>query len=190
MHSRARDALAHVIGDPRGYPGEGNAPAGALPNSVLTAPRAARYRMLDAVGDEVAAGGRLGKLPGVTGSTDGVAPADRGAQVWTTRALLARHRVLGIAAVVLLVLLVAIILGGILSSSTVVVNDSSTCATWSAAKQSEQLAYAQRYVRAHGALPGGAGDPASIVAAINAGCTQAFDNDAQEDVTVVQAIKQ
>jgi hypothetical protein len=29
MHSRARDALAHVIGDPRGSPGEGDAPAGA-----------------------------------------------------------------------------------------------------------------------------------------------------------------
>src|SRR5581483_11497524 len=35
MHRRARDALAQVIGDPRGDPGEGNAPAGALPTSVL-----------------------------------------------------------------------------------------------------------------------------------------------------------
>jgi hypothetical protein len=146
--------------------------------------------MPDGVGDYVAARGRLAKLRGVTGSTDGVAPADRGAEVWTTRALFARHKVLGIGAVALLVALIAIILGGILASSTVVVNDASTCATWSAAKQTEQLAYGQRYVRAHGALAGGARDPASIVAAINAGCTKAFDNDAQEDVTVVQAIKQ
>ena len=138
----------------------------------------------------MAASGRLGKLPGVTGSTDGVAPADRGAEVWTTRALFARHKLLGIGAVALLVLLIAIILGGILASSTVVVNDSSTCATWSAAKQTEQLDYGRRYLRAHGAPPGGGHDPAVVVAAINAGCTQAFDNDAQEDVSVVQAIKQ
>src|SRR6478609_800833 len=35
MHGWARDALAQVIGDPRGYPGEGGAPEGALPTSVL-----------------------------------------------------------------------------------------------------------------------------------------------------------
>jgi hypothetical protein len=146
--------------------------------------------MPGAASDHVAARERLGKLPGVTGSTDGVAPADRGAEVWTTRALFARHKVLGIGAVALLILLIAIILGGILASNTVVVSDSSTCATWSAAKQTEQLAYGRRYVRDHGALPGGARNPASVVTAINTGCTQAFDNDAQEDVTVVQAIKQ
>lgn len=119
-----------------------------------------------------------------------MSPAGRGVEVWTTRALFARHKLLGIGAVASLVLLIAIILAGILGSSSVVVNDSSTCATWSAAKQTEQLAYGQRYIRAHGAPPGGAGNPASVVTAINTGCTQAFDNDAQEDVTVVQAIKQ
>jgi hypothetical protein len=98
--------------------------------------------------------------------------------------------VVGICAVALIVLLIAIILGGILASSTVVVSDASTCATWSSAKQTEQLAYGRRYVRVHGALPDGARSPASIVAAIDAGCTQAFDNDTEEDVTVVQAIKQ
>ena len=126
----------------------------------------------------------------MSGSTDGVAPADRGAEVWTTRALFARHKVLGISAVALLVLLIAIILAGILGSSTVVVSDSSTCATWSSAKQTEQQAYGERYVQEHGALPDGARSPATVAAAIDAGCTQAFDNDAEEDVTVVQAIKQ
>jgi hypothetical protein len=126
----------------------------------------------------------------VSASREGTAPADRGGEVWTTRALFARHKVLGICAVALVVLLIAIILGGILASSTVVVNDSSTCATWSSAKQTEQQAYGRRYVREHGALSGGSGSPAGVVAAIDAGCTQAFDNDAEEDVTVVQAIKQ
>jgi hypothetical protein len=119
-----------------------------------------------------------------------VAPANPGAEAWTTRALFARHKVLGIAAVALLILLVAIILAGILGTNTVVVTDSSTCATWSSANQTRQLAYGQQYVREHGALAGGDRSPASVVAAINDGCTQAFDNDAQEDVTVVQAIRQ
>jgi len=130
-----------------------------------------------------------GKLPDVTGSTDGVAPVDRGAEVWTTRALFARHKVLGIGAVALLILLVAIILAGILGTNTVVVTDSSTCATWSSASQTHQLAYGRQYVREHGALSGGDRSPAGVVAAINTGCTTAFDNDAEEDVTVVQAIK-
>jgi hypothetical protein len=104
--------------------------------------------------------------------------------------LFARHKVLGICAVALIVLLIAIILGGILASGAVVVTDASTCATWSAAKQTEQQAYAKRYVREHGALPDGARSPASVAAAVDAGCTQAFTNDTEDDVTVVQAIRQ
>jgi hypothetical protein len=114
---------------------------------------------------------------------------DRGPEVWTTRALFARHKLIGICAVALLVLLIAIILAGITGSSTVVVSDGSTCATWSSANETQQLAYGRRYVSAHGALPSGARSPASVVAAINTGCTQAFDNDAEEDVTVLRAIR-
>ncbi|MGN6868986.1 MAG: hypothetical protein ACTHMY_11360 [Solirubrobacteraceae bacterium] len=125
----------------------------------------------------------------MSGSTDGVAPTERGGEVWTTRALFARHKLIGISAVALLVLLIAIILAGVLGSSTVVVSDSSTCATWSSANQTQQQAYGRRYVQERGALPSGARTPTSVVAAINTGCTQAFDNDAEEDVTVVQAIK-
>ena len=125
----------------------------------------------------------------MSGSTDGSVPVDRGPEVWTTRALFARHKLIGISAVALLVLLIAIILAGILGSSTVAVSDSSTCVTWSSANQAHQLAYGERYLQEHGALPSGASTPSSVVAAINAGCTQAFDNDAEEDVSVVQAIK-
>jgi len=103
--------------------------------------------------------------------------------------LFARHKLIGISAVAMLVLLIAIILAGIMGSSTVVVSDSSTCATWSSANQAHQLAYGERYLSEHGTLPSGARTPTSVVAAINAGCTQAFDNDAEEDVNVVQAIK-
>ena len=48
----------------------------------------------------------------------------------------------------------------------------------------------RKYVQEHGPLSGGASDPASVVAAINNGCNQAFDNDVQDNITVVQAITQ
>lgn len=129
-------------------------------------------------------------LPQVSGSTEGAAPATQGVEVWTTRALFARHKLIGISAVALLVLLLAIIVGGVLASSTSVVNDKSTCATWSSANQTQQQAYAERYLREHGSLPTGSTSPASVVAAINTGCTNAFNNDVQDTITVVQAIKQ
>jgi hypothetical protein len=108
--------------------------------------------------------------------------------VWTTRALFARHKAIGISAVVLLVLFVAIVVGGILASSPVVVNDSSTCSTWSSANQTQQQAYGARYIREHGPPSNTVRTAGGVVAAINAGCTEAFDNDVQDNVTVVHAI--
>jgi hypothetical protein len=130
-------------------------------------------------------------LTRVSGSMDGAgaARADQADEVWTTRRLFAQHKAIGISAVVLLLALLAIIVGGILASSPVVISDSSTCSTWSSANQTQQQAYGQRYIREHGALPSGSTNPGSVVAAINAGCTQAFDNDAQDTATVVGAIK-
>jgi hypothetical protein len=131
-----------------------------------------------------------GKLTGVIDSTDGAAPVERSAEVWTTRALFARHKLVGICAVALLVLLVATIVIGALGSSPTPVRDSSTCSTWSSASHDQQRAYGQQYLREHHALPSGARDPFSVVAAVDAGCTDAFDNDVQDDITVAQAIKQ
>lgn len=128
-------------------------------------------------------------MTSVSETTDRAPRAGQTAEVWTTRALFARHKMLGIGAVLALLLLLAIILGGILASSSVVVNDASACSTWSAANQTQQAAYARRYVRAHGPAPNGATAPASVVAAIDAGCNAAFANDVQDTVNVVQAIK-
>ena len=133
---------------------------------------------------------RPGKLTGVIDSTDGAGSVERSAEVWTTRALFARHKLAGICLAALLVLLVASIVIGVLGSSPTPVSDSSTCSTWSSASHQQQRAYGPLYVREHGALPSGARDPSSVVAAIDAGCTDAFDNDVQDDITVVQAIKQ
>ena len=129
-------------------------------------------------------------MTSVTDSTERAAPVDQAGEVWTTRALFARHKLLGLGAAALLVLLLAIIVGGILSSSTAVVNDASTCATWAAANQTQQQRYAERYVREHGPLPGGATAPASVVAVISNGCNDAFSNDVEDSVTVLQAIKE
>lgn len=129
-------------------------------------------------------------LTRVSASTDGAAPVNQAVEVWTTRALFARHKVLGISAVVLLALLLVLIVGGMVASKTTVINDSSTCSAWSSANQTQQQGYAQRYLRGHGSLPSGSRDPASVVTAIDTGCTDAFNNDAQDDISVVKAIKQ
>jgi hypothetical protein len=110
--------------------------------------------------------------------------------MWTTRTLIARHKAAAGVAVVLLVLLLVIVVGGVLTSRQLVVRDSTSCSAWSSASQTGQRAYATRYVGAHGALHNGATDPASVIAAINNGCMQAFVNDSQDSVTVVEAIQQ
>jgi hypothetical protein len=129
-------------------------------------------------------------LTRVSGTTERESPVDPATEVWTTRALFARHKAVGISAVALLILLLAVVVGGILASNTAVVNDSSTCATWAAANQTQQQAYAVRYVRKHGALPGGSRAASSVVEAISTGCNDAFSNDVEDNVTVVQAVKE
>lgn len=68
------------------------------------------------------------------------------------------------------------------------VSDSTTCTQWGSANQAQQAAYARLYVREHGTLRGGATSPGSVIAAINAGCAQAYGDDVSDTTTVVQAI--
>jgi hypothetical protein len=104
--------------------------------------------------------------------------------------LIARHKWAAIAAVAALVLLLTIMVGGILTSRPLVVSDSSSCSAWSSANQTQQRAYAVRYVAEHGAVSGGVRNPAGVIAAIDNGCGQAFVNDVQDSETVVQAVQQ
>jgi len=91
----------------------------------------------------------------------------------------------------MLVLLLVIVVGGLLSAQpAVAVTDSTTCTTWGSTNQTQERAYALLYVREHGPFPSGARDPASVVAAINNGCGEAYVNDVEDNVTVVQAITQ
>ena len=120
--------------------------------------------------------------------TDPAAPAGEAGETWTTWGLISKHRIAAAAGIVLLILLLVIIVGGILSAQPVVVSDSTTCTSWGSTNQTQQRAYALRYVREHGSLANGARDPASVVAAINNGCGEAYVNDVEDNVTVVQAI--
>lgn len=123
----------------------------------------------------------------ITASTE---PAGRELDAWTARALVARHKAVAIGTLAVVVLLIAFTVAGIASSGQLVVSDASTCTAWSSANYTQQRAYAARYVREHGSLPGGARDAASVLAAIDNGCDQAFSNDVQDTITVVQAIQQ
>ncbi|HUA05092.1 MAG TPA: hypothetical protein VMB27_14405 [Solirubrobacteraceae bacterium] len=108
---------------------------------------------------------------------------------WNTRALVARHKLAAVAGLAVLALLLVIVVGGILTSKPLVVSDSTSCTSWGSANQTQQAAYARRYVREHGPLRGGVTDPAKVIAAINAGCATANVNDVEDQVNVVQAIR-
>jgi hypothetical protein len=110
------------------------------------------------------------------------------AQAWTTRALIARHRGLTLSLLAIVVVMLALLAAGIAGSSAGAVSDTSTCSAWSSANQDQQRAYATLYVREHGPLPSGAASAASVEAAINKGCMQAFGSDAADLVNVVQSI--
>jgi flagellar basal body-associated protein FliL len=108
--------------------------------------------------------------------------------LWTLRGVLARHKwiALGIAAVV--AVMVAMILVAALGSKGGAIGDATTCSQWSSSNQTRQIAYARLYVREHGARLAAEPSPASVIAAINRGCNQAFGEDVSDTVTVLQAI--
>lgn len=116
------------------------------------------------------------------------APQHNGDERWTTRALIARHRRLSIAAVAVFVVMVVTIVLGITGSSRGAVSDTTSCSGWGSANQNQQQAFAALYIREHGALPSGATDLASVEAAINKGCMQAYGSDVADTVNVYQAI--
>ena len=120
-------------------------------------------------------------------NTGASSAAPEGVEVWTVRGLLARHRLaaLGLAAVT--VVMLAIILLTVFGSKAGAVSDATTCSQWGSANQDQQVAFARLYVREHGALRGGT-TPATVIAAINNGCTKAYGEDVSDTVSVVQAI--
>jgi hypothetical protein len=121
--------------------------------------------------------------------TDPAADSGDASETWTTWGLISKHKIAAGVGVVLLLLLLVIIVGGLVSAKPVVVSDATTCTSWGATNQTQQRAYALLYVREHGPVPSGARDPAAVIAAINNGCSEAYVNDVEDNVTVVQALQ-
>lgn len=128
-------------------------------------------------------------MTGASAYTDPPVPPGDADETWTTWGLIVKHKVTAAVSLVLLILLLVIVVGGILAARPAMVTDSTTCTAWGSANQTQQHAYAQRYVRDHGPLSGGVTNPASVVSAINNGCGEAYANDVEDNVSVVQAIK-
>lgn len=124
------------------------------------------------------------------GPAQTVPPLGPAAEHLSTRALIARYRGLSLVVAGLLVLLLATFVAALLRTGPAAVSDATTCAQWSSANQGQQDAYAGLYQREHGPVPGQSAGGASVVAAINSGCMQAFANDVEDKVNVVQAIRQ
>jgi len=101
---------------------------------------------------------------------------------------MARYKGLSAAALALLVVMLGFFALEILGPRAGPVSDSTSCSQWSSANEAQQSAYAGLYVKEHRSLPSGARDAASVLAAINTGCMQAFGSDVPDTVNVVQAI--
>lgn len=102
-------------------------------------------------------------------------------------AFLRQHRSLSLSLLALVAALVAVTALGIATSSSAPLNDTTTCARWSAAHQSQQMAYAQLYLQEHGSLPGGARDSLSVYNEINNSCLAAYNSGDEDTVTLLKA---
>lgn len=109
-------------------------------------------------------------------------------EVWTIHGLLARHKPAALGAAAVIAVMLAMILVALFGSKAGAVSDATTCSQWGSANQRQQAAYARLYVREHGPLRNGGTSPASVIAAINNGCAQAYGDDVSDSVTVTQAI--
>jgi hypothetical protein len=108
---------------------------------------------------------------------------------WTVRGLIADHKSATLGTVVVLAVLVAMVVVPALGAKGGAVSDSTTCTQWGSANVEQQDVYARLYVREHGPVsPRWGQPPASVINAINAGCTQAFGENVSDSATVTQAI--
>jgi hypothetical protein len=126
-------------------------------------------------------------LTGISTPPQPTAPQG-GADPWSPRSLIAAHKRGSVVAVTLLAVLVAMFLVTVLGPQGAAVTSSTSCSSWGSTNQLQQQAYANLYLREHGPVSHGGSNVASVVAAINSGCTAAFNFDDEDTVSVVQAI--
>ncbi len=111
-----------------------------------------------------------------------------GTELWTARALIARHRRAALALAGFVALMVATIVFAAIGSKGGAVTDATTCTQWGSTNQNGQTAYGKLYLKEHGAVPKYGDSPAAVINAINFGCGVAFGDDVSDTATVVQAI--
>jgi FlaG/FlaF family flagellin (archaellin) len=107
---------------------------------------------------------------------------------WTLRSLIVRHKRFSFSLLAVILVMLAAFVATLVGPSAGAVSDSTSCSEWGSANQSQQHAYGALYVKEHGSLRDGATSPTSVVASVNTGCGQAFDNDVSDDINVYQAI--
>ncbi len=108
---------------------------------------------------------------------------------WTLRSLIGDHKPAALGTVVVLAVLVAMVVVPAFGAKGGAVSDSTTCTQWGSANVDQQDSYARLYIREHGPVsPRWGQPPASVINAINAGCTQAFGENVSDTATVTQAI--
>ncbi len=121
-------------------------------------------------------------------STD-VLPQDADFEQWSLLAFIARDKRLLFGALAVLAVVVTVVVLEIVGPKVTSVADSTSCSQWGSVTDTEQIAYANLYLKEHGTLPGGATGVANVEAAINFGCVQAFSSDEEDTVSVLQAIR-
>jgi hypothetical protein len=121
-------------------------------------------------------------------STSASTPASNDGELWTVRALLARHKLAALGVAAFIAVMLAIALVAVFGSKAGAISDATTCSEWGSANADQQAAYARLYAREHGVLRAGLTSPASVIAAINNGCSKAYTDDVSDTATVVQAI--
>lgn len=111
-----------------------------------------------------------------------------GTELWTIRALIARHKRAALALAGFVAVMVATIVLAAIGSKAGAVTDATTCVQWGSANQNRQTTYGELYLREHGPVPKYGDSPAAVINAINFGCGEAFGDAVSDTTTVVQAI--
>jgi hypothetical protein len=124
----------------------------------------------------------------LAGSGTWAPQAGDGGGQWTLRGLIAAHKLASLAVAATAAVVVAMFLAAALGPTGGAITDTTSCTQWGSSDQNLQTAYAQRYLREPGALAAAGRSPATVIAAINNGCMQAFGEDVADTTSVVQAI--
>jgi hypothetical protein len=124
------------------------------------------------------------------GMPDGAAPRGQTRRdPPTLRGIMARHKGASAVAIVVVLLLIAFsVAAAISSSSTAALSDSTSCSQWVASREGQQNAYAQLYLKEHGAPSSAARTADAVRSTITSTCTQAAYLGESDDVSVVAAI--